>query len=375
MADQMNNQAVEDYEEEELVPQTQWQLMWLHFKRHHLAIFAVFVLIFFYIVGVAFPGFFSPYGKLQRFDATFLPPQGVNFIDEDGNFHIRPFIYNWEKEMDPETWEMTYTKDKDKRYPIYLFNRGFEYKLLGFFETDLHFFGVEEGGSCFLLGTDKLGRDVFSRIIYASRISLTIGFVGVFISLILGLIFGGISGLMGGVVDDIIQRVIETLMAIPKIPLWMALAAAIPRQWSAVQVYFAITVILSLMGWTGLARVVRSKFISLREEDFVTAARGYNVSKKMIIFRHLIPNFLSYIIVNVTLAIPGMIIGETSLSFLGIGLRPPVVSLGVLLEQAQSFQTVSMHPWLLYPGIVVVIVVLSYNFVGDGLRDAADPYE
>src|SRR5690606_5986212 len=209
----------------------------------------------------------------------------------------------------------------------------------------------------------------------ASRISLTIGFVGVFISLLLGLVIGGISGLVGGVVDDFIQRIIETLMSIPKIPLWMALAAAVPRDWSAIKVYFAITIILSLMTWTGLARVVRSKFISLREAEFVVAAVGYNASTASIIFRYLIPNFMSYVIVNLTLAIPGMILAETSLSFLGIGLRPPVVSLGVLLERAQSLQTVAMFPWLMIPGAVVVIVVLCFNFVGDGLRDAADPYK
>lgn len=349
--------------------------MWRQFKKHRLAIFSIFVLSVMYLVGVIFPGFFAPYGKFQRFDQTYLPPQKVQFIDQKGDFHLRPFVYGWKKTLNKETWEINYKQNKSKKYPIKFFVCGTEYKVLGLFKTDIHLFGVEKGGTVFLLGTDNLGRDLLSRIIYACQISLTIGLVGVLLSMIFGLVLGGISGLTGGVVDDVIQRIIETLMSIPKIPLWMALAAAIPKDWSAVQVYFAITVILSLMGWTGLARVVRSKFISLREEDFVIVARGYNLSQWKIIKRHLIPNFLSYVIVNLTLAIPGMILGETSLSFLGIGLRPPVVSLGVLLKQAQSFQTVSMYPWLMYPGLMVVIVVLAYNFVGDGLRDAADPYE
>lgn len=362
-------------QKETTVAQSQWQLIWRQFRRHKLAMGGLIVLGFFYFVGVAFPPFFAPYGKFQEFEGTYLPPQRPHFIDNEGNFHLRPFVYGWNKEMDPETWQTIYKPDKSKLYPIRLFVHGEKYELWGLFETELHLFGVEEGGQLFLLGTDNLGRDLFSRIIYATRISLTIGFVGVFLSLILGLIFGGISGLFGGTVDDIIQRIIEIFMSIPKIPLWMALAAAIPQDWSALKVFFAITVILSFMGWTGLARVVRSKFISLREQDFVTAAVGYNASTVTIIFRHLIPNFISYVLVNLTLAIPGMILGETSLSFLGIGLRPPVVSLGVLLKQAQSFQNVSMYPWILAPGLVVVVAVLAFNFVGDGLRDAADPYQ
>ncbi len=361
--------------EDKAVARTQWQLIWKQFKRHKLAIVGLIILVIMYFIGVLFPAFVAPYGKFTEFDYTYLPPHKLHFIDEEGNFHLRPFIYNSTQKMDPDTWEMIYTPDTSRMYPIRFFVRGVEYKLWGLFKTDLHFFGVDQGGNINLFGTDSLGRDLFSRVIYAARISLTIGLLGVFISLFLGLIFGGISGLVGGLVDDIIQRVIEMLMSIPQIPLWMALAAAIPQDWEAIKVYFGITIILSLMGWTGLARVVRSKFISLREEDFVNAAIAFNASKLTIIFRHLVPNFLSYLIVSITLAIPGMILGETSLSFLGIGLRAPVVSLGVLLNEAQSFQTVSMYPWLLIPGIFVVIVVLAYNFVGDGLRDAADPYK
>jgi len=361
-------------EEKKVIAQTYWQLIWNQYKKHRLAIVGLIILAVSYLIGVFFSGFFAPYTQLERFDGEYLPPTRLHFVDQEGKFHLRPFIYNMNAEMNMETWETEYQEDTDRPYPIYFFVKGSEYKLLGLFETDIHFFGVEKGGKIFLLGTDSLGRDLLSRMIYACRISLTIGFVGVFISLFLGLIFGGISGLMGGHIDDIIQRIIELLMSIPKIPLWMALAAAVPGDWSAIKVYLSITIILSLTGWTGIARVVRSKFISLREEEFVTAAIGFNTPNFTIIFRHLIPNFMSYIIVNLTLAIPGMILGETALSFLGIGLRPPVVSLGVLLQRAQNFRVVSMYPWLMFPGAVVVIVVLAFNFVGDGLRDAADPY-
>lgn len=375
MANKLNQNLQNEPQTEKAVAQTQWQLIWQQFKHHKLAITGLVVLMILYTVCVFFPGFFAPYGQFDEFKGINMPPTKIHFIDEKGKFNLRPFVYSTTKKLDLETFTNTYVENKDEKFPIYFIVHGPEYKLMGLFKTDLHLFGVEEGANIFLLGTEDLGRDLFSRIIYAGRVSLTIGFAGVFISLILGLIFGGISGLIGGVVDDIIQRVIEMLMSIPKIPLWMALAAAIPQKWSAIQVYFSITIILSLMGWTGLARVVRSKFISLREEEFVAAAVAVNASTATIIVRHLIPNFISYLIVNLTLSIPWMIIAETSLSFLGIGLRPPVVSLGVLLKRAQSFQTVSMYPWLLTPGAVVVIVVLAYNFVGDGLRDAADPYK
>ncbi len=354
--------------------QTQWSLIWRAFKKHRLALFGLGILAVFYFAGVLFPAFFAPYLKFQRFENKYIPPQKIHFVDQNGNFHLRPFVYQWEQEMDPETWQMVNKEDKTKLYPIYFFVHGSKYKLWGLFPTDLHFFGVKGDGIISLGGTDNLGRDLFSRTIYALRISLVIGFAGIFISLFLGLLFGGISGLLGGVIDDIIQRIIEILMSIPRIPLWMAFAAAVPESWTPVQVYFAITVILSLVGWTGLARVVRSKFFTLREEDFVSAAISFNSPMIQIIFKHLIPNFISYVLVSLTLSIPGMILGETALSFLGIGLRPPIVSLGVLLQQAQNYQTVALYPWLFIPGIMVIIVVLAYNFVGDGLRDAADPY-
>ncbi|MFW5987851.1 MAG: ABC transporter permease [bacterium] len=353
---------------------TQFQIVLNNFLKHKVAVFSVFILIIMYFISVFFPSFFAPYDIQNRTDKEYQPPQRLRFIDQDGDFSLRPFVYNYTKEFNSDSWENEYSIDTSQKYHLQFFVEGPEHKLLGIFETDMHLFGVEDGGEIFLFGTDQLGRDLFSRVIHAGRVSLTIGFVGVFISLIIGLLLGGISAMAGGVVDDIIQRIIELMMSIPRIPLWMSLAAAVPSNWSPIQVYFAITIILSLMGWTGIARVVRSKFISLREEDFVSAAISYNTPRLTIITKHLIPNFISYVIVNVTLAIPGMILGETSLSFLGIGLQAPVVSLGVLLERAQNFQTVTMYPWLLLPGLVVIIVVLAFNFVGDGLRDAADPY-
>ncbi|MFW6036116.1 MAG: ABC transporter permease [Halothermotrichaceae bacterium] len=356
-----------------MVARTQWYLIYRQFKKHKLAVIGLVILIIFYGAGVILPEFCAPYGKFTEFENTYLPPQPITFVDGEGDFTLRPHTYEWKKEMDPDTWQTTYSIDESKPLPIQFFVKGEEYKILGLFETDLHLFGLAEG-KIFLFGTDDLGRDLLSRIFYALRISLTIGFVGVGISFVLGMILGGLSGLIGGVTDDLIQRIIEMLMSIPRIPMWMALAAAVPQGWSALQVYFAITVILSLMGWTGLARVIRSKILSIREEDFVKAAESFNASTSQIISRHLFPNMVSYIIVQLSLTIPGMILAETSLSFLGIGLRPPVVSLGVLLQRAQNFQTVSMHPWLLIPGLFVVIAVLAFNFVGDGLRDAADPY-
>jgi peptide/nickel transport system permease protein len=253
---------------------------------------------------------------------------------------------------------------------------GKTYKLFGLFKTDIHLFGMPKNsqGTVFLFGNDDLGRDVFSRVVVATRISLSIGLVGVIITFILGIIAGGFSGYYGGIFDTIMQRVIEVLLSVPTIPLWLGLSAAIPKDWTQIRVYFAITVILSLFSWPGLARVVRSRFLSLRQEDFVTAARLAGASDSRIVFVHLVPSILSYIIANVTLSIPSMILAETSLSFLGLGLRPPTISLGVLLQEAQNIRTVALAPWLLIPGALVIITVLCFNFMGDGLRDAADPY-
>lgn len=271
--------------------------------------------------------------------------------------------------------EKYYVEDTTVKHKLRFFYKGDSYKLLGFIPGDIHFFGTPEPDVYFPFGTDASGRDLYSRVLSALRISLSTGLVGVFFTFVLGCLFGGISGFYGGVTDTIIQRVIEFLMSMPSIPLWMALAAAFPTTWSSLKIYFAITIILSLIGWTTLARVVRGKLLELRNEDFVTAARVSGATDGYIIVKHLLPSFSSYLIVNVTLAIPSMILAETSLSFLGIGLTPPIVSLGVLLQDAQSINTVSMYPWMMIPGIFVVISVLAFNFVGDGLRDAADPYK
>ncbi len=360
--------------EEEYYIASQWQLMWRKFKKHKLAIGGGIVLSMLYVLAI-FCEFFSPH-DIHRYSTRniYSPPQRIHFFDEKGNFHFSPFVYGLKRDIDPETWRRIYSEDKTKKYSIHFFVHGDKYKLWNLLPSDIHLFGIREG-TVFLFGTDKLGRDLLSRNLYAARISLSIGLVGVAFSFILGCILGGISGYYGGMADMSIQRIIEFLIAIPKIPLWMALAAALPVGWSPIRIYFAITIILSIVGWTNLARVVRGKFLELREEDFAMAAKVAGASSGRIITRHLLPSFFSYLIISVTLAIPFMILAETSLSFLGIGLRPPVVSWGVLLNEAQNFRTVALHPWLLIPGLFVIITVLAFNLVGDGLRDAADPYK
>ncbi len=360
--------------EEKYYTATQWQLVWQKFKKHKLAVAGVIVLTILYISTI-FCEFLSPYKTRTRFsDYTYLSPQRIHFFSEDKEFHLRPFVYGVKRELDPDTWEWIYTEDKVKKYPVALFVHGEKYKLWNLFKADIHLFGVREG-VIFLFGTDYLGRDLFSRNLYAARISLSISLIGVGFSFLLGCLLGGISGYFGGSADMIIQRMIEFLISIPTIPLWMALSAALPSDWSPIRVYFFITIILSIVGWCGLARVVRGKFLELREEDFVMAAKIAGTSEGRIIIKHLLPSFASYLIVNLTLAIPAMILGETALSFLGLGLRSPIVSWGVLLKEAQNVQTIALHPWLLLPGLFVIITVLVFNFAGDGLRDAADPYK
>ena len=357
--------------QEEYFLASQWQLMWRKLRRHRLALVGATVLALLYLVAI-FAEFFAPHDLFQRHnDFINAPPHRVRVLDE-GRVRL-PFVYPLVQTRNEVTLRREYTADTTRRLTLALFVRGDPYKLWGIFRTDVHFFGTR-GGEAFLLGTDRLGRDMLSRVIHGARISLSIGLLGVFISFVLGCILGGISGYYGGTPDLIVQRAIEFILSIPTIPLWMALSAALPANWPALRVYFAITVILALQGWAGLARVVRGKLLELREEDFVMAARIAGEGAGDIIRRHLLPSFMSYLIVNITLAIPGMILGETALSFLGLGLRPPVVSWGVLLKDAQNFRTVSIHPWLLIPGIFVVVTVLMFNFLGDGLRDAADPY-
>jgi len=364
-------------EEKRIYVASQWLLMWWRFRKHKVALISGVVTILFYLVGL-FCEFVAPYDPREySVKFRYAPPQVIRFIDEEGHFHPRPFVYGLKQERDPETLRIRYTEDRAKKYFVHFFTRGPEYKLWGRFETDIHLIGLgdnPDGGTLFLLGTDRMGRDLFSRIVYGTRVSLSVGLVGVALSLALGIVLGGISGYYGGRVDMLIQRTIEFLRSIPTIPLWMGLAAALPLDWPPLKVYFAITIILSLRGWTGMARVVRGRFLSLREEDFVLAARLAGASEMRIILRHMVPSFLSHIIASMTLAIPDMIMGETSLSFLGLGLRPPVISWGVLLQEAQNVRSVALAPWLLLPGAAVVIAVLAFNFLGDGLRDAADPY-
>jgi len=296
---------------------------------------------------------------------------------DDGKFW--PHVYAVRGARDPKTFKMVWEADPENKIPIHLFARGFEYKVLGLIPADRHLIGVEEGldaaDTIFLMGTDIQGRDLYSRLMFGTRISMSIGLVGVLLTLIVGIFLGGISGYYGGLVDNVIQRVIEVIRSVPTIPLWMGLGAALPRDWSVVQTYFAITVVLSLFGWTGLARVVRGRFLSLRDEDFVAAAEIGGASQFRIIFRHMLPSFASHIIAATTLRVPGMIISETALSFLGLGMRPPAVSWGVLLQAAQSIEAIALTPWQMIPAVPVIIIVLAFNFLGDGLRDAADPYQ
>jgi len=360
--------------EERISVATQWQLMWWRFKKHRLAMISTVIVFLFYLV-VVFADFLAYSDPLaSEAQRSLLPPHRIHWFDE-GRF--APHVYGLTGKRDPATFKRVYTPDPKKKIPVRLFVRGFEYEFLGMIPMNLHLIGVEgttPEESLFLLGTDEQGRDLWSRLMYGTQTSLIIGLVGVSLSLILGVFLGGISGLYGGVLDTIIQRVIEILRSIPTIPLWMGLAAALPNDWTIIQIYFAITIIISLIGWTELARVVRGRFLSLRQEDFVMAAELCGCGQMRIIFTHLVPSFLSHIIAATTLALPAMIISETSLSFLGLGLRPPAISWGVLLQQAQNIQALAISPWLLTPSIPVTIVILAFNFMGDGLRDAADPY-
>jgi len=359
---------------EKIFTASQWRLMWWKFRKHRLAVFSTGVVAFFYFVAL-FCEFLAPY-PLEARDSKYAlaPPQRLHFFGEEG-FHLRPFVYGRDKRSDPETWRITFEENRDEIHPIRFFVRGQPYKFWGLWETDLHLFGVEDPDYVVsLLGMDKIGRDLLSRLIYGARISLSIGLVGIFLNLIIGAVLGGISGYYGGIIDNVVQRVIEMLRSIPQLPLWMALSAALPPTLSPIRVYFGITVILSILGWTGLARVVRGKILSLREEDFVMAARLAGTAEMRIIIRHLLPSFLSHLIVSITMSIPGMILAETSLSFLGIGLRPPVTSWGVLLQSAQQVEALAHHPWFLSPVFFIIAAVLAFNFVGDGLRDAVDPY-
>jgi peptide/nickel transport system permease protein len=369
------DEAATTVTEERIWVASQWQLIWWRFRKHRLAMAGGIVILLFclVVIGADFLAYSDP--TVSDANRSLMPPQAIRWFD---NGRLSPHVLALEGKRDPVTLKRVYEPDPNKKLPVILFARGFEYKFLGVLPTDRHLIGIEGARaeeSIFILGTDQLGRDLWSRLMRGTQTSLTIGLVGVALSLFLGILFGGLSGSYGGVLDTVIQRIIEVLRSIPTIPLWMGLGAAMPRDWEITKVYLAITVILSLIGWTELARVVRGRFLSLRQEDFILAAEFVGCSRMRIIFRHMVPSFLSHIIAATTLALPAMIISETSLSFVGLGLRPPAISWGVLLQNAQTIQALALSPWLLIPAIPVIIAILALNFLGDGLRDAADPYE
>jgi len=367
-------EARADAADERVYVASQWQLMWWRFRKHKPAMIAGVVMLGFYVIALLAPFFATTEPTLSEGDRSLMPPQRIHWFD---GWKPSPHVFAVSGERDQVTFKRVYEVDRDQKIPVRFLGRGFEYKFLWLIPTDRHLLGAKGAKteeSIFLLGTDLQGRDVYSRLLFATRISMSIGLVGVSLSLVLGILLGGMSGFYGGYVDTVIQRAIEILRSIPTIPLWMGLAAALPQDWSVLRVYFAITLIISVLGWTELARVVRGRFLALREEDFVMAAMLSGASHTRTIFRHMVPSFYSHIIAVSTLAIPEMIISETALSFLGLGLQPPAVSYGVLLQAAQNIQAIALTPWLMIPAFPVIIVVLAFNFLGDGLRDAADPY-
>jgi peptide/nickel transport system permease protein len=377
----MANQVAIPLDEEEKVEERvavapPLTLMWWKFRKHKMALVSAVILILMYLTA-AFCEFVAPYGP----DDTFIryklaPPTVIHLVDAQGQLRA-PFVYKIKRTVDLDTLANKYSEDTSIIYPIKLFAKSTPYKLWGLIDSDIHLFGVEaplDEQGLLVMGADRLGRDMFSRVVYGSRISMTIGLVGVFLSLILGVIIGGISGYFGGGIDNFIQRVIEFVRSIPTIPLWMGLSAALPIDWPVIYVYFGITVILSLVSWTHMARVVRGRFLAMREEDFVLAARLGGSSQSRIIMVHMVPSFMSYIIANLTLSIPGMILSETALSFIGLGLRAPAISWGVLLQEAQNVSAIALAPWVFWPAVAVIVAVMAFNFLGDGLRDAADPY-
>lgn len=359
-------------EQERFTTASQWRMVWWKLRRHKLAVASGIVLLLLY-ASTLVSEVLAPYAVDSR-HSRFIhaPPQTVHLFHE-GRF-VGPFVYGYRYHLDMENLKREYTPDTTKVQPVRFFCRGDRYEFWGLVESDWHLACPAEGGTLFLLGTDRLGRDLLSRMIYGTRISLTIGLIGVAVSFVLGIVIGGIAGYYGGWVDNLIQRLIEIIRSFPELPLWMALSAALPVTWNPIFIYFGITVILGLLEWTGLARAVRSKLLALREEDFTTAAQLMGARPARIIGRHLLPSFMSHLIASATLAIPGMILGETALSFLGLGLRPPITSWGVLLTEAQNINVVALYPWLMLPVVPVIVTVLSFNFLGDGLRDAADPY-
>ncbi len=357
---------------------SQWALIWWRFRRHRVAMISTLLLVALYVVALV-PGFFSPYLPATRFEGyQQAPPVRIQWTykDESGQRTFTgPFYYGFEKVLNRETFRYEFHPITDTRYPVRFFVTGEEYTILGGIKGTRHFFGsVADAPPLMLFGADNLARDILTRTLFGARISLSIGLIGVALSLVFGIVLGGISGYFGGLIDEVIQRLIDFLISIPQIPLWMALAAALPRDWPILRTYFAITVILSIVGWTGLGRVVRGKLLSLREEDYAMAAKAAGTSESRIIFKHLLPGFTSHLIVSITLMVPNMILAETALSFIGLGIQPPAVSWGTLLQDAQDIVAIAQHPHQLIPAAWVIVAVLLFNFVGDGLRDAADPY-
>lgn len=352
---------------------TRWQLMRWKFQRHRLARLGLAMVVILTVISI-FAEPISPYNTTTR-DIDYLsgPPMMPRFIDAEGRFHLRPFVYGHTSVRNMDTLKLEHQLDTSKMWKLTLFPRGEPYHLFGLIPSNIRLFGVEEGKVHFF-GTDTIGLDLFSRTMHATRVSLAVGLTGVLFAFILGTIMGGIAGYFGGWVDNAVMRLIEFIRSIPTLPLWLALAAIMPRHWSAMQTYIAITLILALLGWTWLARTVRSKLLSTRNEDFVMAAKFAGCTNRRIIFKHLLPSFASYLIVDLTIAFPEILLAETSLSFLGLGLREPVESWGVLLYSAQNVRAIALMPWLMIPGLFVIAAVLAFNFLGDGLRDAADPH-